>query len=86
MNSLSWRRIRGGDAAIPLGGIGSVWGPIIGASVLFPLSEITRVWLGGSGGAEDLMIYGALILVLSVVYPGGLVGLFRRFLAARHHA
>ena len=61
-----------------LGGLGTLWGPIIGASVLFPLSELTRVWFGGTGGAEDLMIYGALILVISVAYPGGLIGLFRK--------
>ena len=63
-----------------LGGIGTLWGPIIGASVLFPLSEFTRVWFGGSGGAEDLMIYGALIVVISVAYPGGLITLLRRWL------
>ncbi|MDX1432354.1 MAG: branched-chain amino acid ABC transporter permease [Gammaproteobacteria bacterium] len=64
-----------------LGGIGTLWGPIIGASVLFPLSEFTRVWFGGTGGAEDLMIYGALIVVISVAYPGGLITLLRRVLA-----
>ena len=61
-----------------LGGIGTLWGPIIGAGVLFPLSEATRVWLGGTGGAEDLMIYGALILLISVFWPGGLLALLRR--------
>ena len=61
-----------------LGGIGTLWGPIIGAGVLFPLSEATRVWFGGTGGAEDLMIYGALILLISVFYPGGLLALLRR--------
>ena len=61
-----------------LGGIGTVWGPIVGAGVLFPLSEATRVWFGGTGGAEDLMIYGALILLISVFWPGGLLALLRR--------
>ena len=61
-----------------LGGIGTLWGPIIGAGVLFPLSEATRVWFGGTGGAEDLMIYGALILLISVFYPGGILALLRR--------
>jgi branched-chain amino acid transport system permease protein len=61
-----------------LGGVGTLWGPIIGAAVLFPLSEATRVYFGGSGGAEDLMIYGALILLISIFYPAGLIGLVRR--------
>ncbi len=61
-----------------LGGLGTLWGPIIGASVLFPLAEGTRIWFGGGGGAEDLMIYGALILLISIFYPGGLISLLRR--------
>ncbi len=61
-----------------LGGLGTLWGPIVGAGVLFPLSELTRVWFGGTGGAQDLMIYGALILLISVFWPGGLVSLVRR--------
>ena len=63
-----------------LGGLGTLWGPIIGASVLFPLSELTRVWFGGTGGAEDLMIYGVLILLISVFYPGGVIAMLRRAL------
>ena len=43
-----------------LGGVGTLWGPALGAAVLIPLSETTRVWLGGTGKAVDLMIYGAL--------------------------
>ena len=61
-----------------LGGLGTLWGPIIGAGVLFPLSEATRVYFGGTGGAEDLMIYGALILLMSVFYSGGILALLRR--------
>jgi branched-chain amino acid transport system permease protein len=61
-----------------LGGLGTLWGPMIGAAILFPLSELTRVWFGGIGGAEDLMIYGALILLISVFWPGGVISLLRR--------
>jgi branched-chain amino acid transport system permease protein len=66
-----------------LGGLGTLWGPIIGAAVLVPLSEATRVWFGGTGGAEDLMIYGALITIIAVCYPSGLIGLGRRLLEGR---
>ncbi len=58
-----------------LGGVGTLWGPIVGAAVLLPLSEATRIYFGGTGGAEDLMIYGALIVLISIFYPKGLVGL-----------
>jgi branched-chain amino acid transport system permease protein len=62
-----------------LGGVGTLWGPLVGAAVLIPLGEATRIWLGGTGRALDLVIYGALIMVVSVVQPAGLVGIARRF-------
>jgi branched-chain amino acid transport system permease protein len=61
-----------------LGGVGTLWGPLLGAAVLVPLSEGTRVALGGGGKALDLLIYGALIMLIAIFQPGGLVGLFRR--------
>jgi branched-chain amino acid transport system permease protein len=61
-----------------LGGVGTLWGPVLGAAVLVPLSEGTRVMLGGSGKAIDLLVYGALIVVIAVVQPDGLMGLARR--------
>jgi branched-chain amino acid transport system permease protein len=65
-----------------LGGVGSLWGPLLGAAVLVPLSEGTRVLLGGTGKALDLVIYGALIMLIAVFQPAGLIGLVRQ-LAAR---
>ncbi|MDH4246587.1 MAG: branched-chain amino acid ABC transporter permease [Deltaproteobacteria bacterium] len=61
-----------------MGGVGTLWGPVIGAAVLVPLSEATRIWFGGTGGTVDLMIYGVLIVLLSIYRPDGLVGLFQR--------
>jgi branched-chain amino acid transport system permease protein len=61
-----------------LGGVGSLWGPLLGAAVLVPLSEGTRVMLGGTGKALDLVIYGALIMIIAVFQPAGLIGLVRR--------
>ncbi len=62
-----------------LGGVGTLWGPLIGAIVLIPTSELTRSYLGGAGGV-DLMIYGGLIVAISLARPAGLVSLlgFRR--------
>jgi branched-chain amino acid transport system permease protein len=61
-----------------LGGVGTVWGPLLGAAVLIPLSELTRIHLGGSGKAVDLMVYGGLIVLVSIFQPAGLAGLRRR--------
>ena len=45
-----------------LGGIGTLWGPMLGAVILIPLTELTRSFIGGSGRGVDLIVYGALIV------------------------
>ncbi|HEY0205656.1 MAG TPA: branched-chain amino acid ABC transporter permease [Acetobacteraceae bacterium] len=59
-----------------LGGVGTLWGPLLGAVVLIPVSELSRSYLGGSGQGVDLMIYGGLIVAVSLARPAGLVSLF----------
>jgi branched-chain amino acid transport system permease protein len=61
-----------------LGGVGTLWGPLIGAAILIPLGEWTRVALGGTGKAIDLLAYGALIMLVSVIQPGGIMALAER--------
>ncbi|HUC68511.1 MAG TPA: branched-chain amino acid ABC transporter permease [Stellaceae bacterium] len=58
-----------------LGGVGMLWGPLIGSAVLIPLSELSRSYLGGSGSGIDLMLYGALITGVALARPQGLVSL-----------
>ncbi len=60
-----------------LGGIGNIYGPIIGAGILIPLSEYTRTALGGTGKGIDLMIYGALIVFIACFEPKGIIGIVR---------
>lgn len=60
-----------------LGGLGTIAGPIIGALVLIPMAEYTRVFLGGRGGGLHLVVYGLLIVLISVFQPAGLMGLLR---------
>ncbi|MGZ3595764.1 MAG: branched-chain amino acid ABC transporter permease [Syntrophales bacterium] len=61
-----------------LGGAGSVMGPVIGAAVLIPIAEVTRVWLGHRGTGVDMLIYGFLITIISVYQPQGVWGLLSR--------
>jgi branched-chain amino acid transport system permease protein len=61
-----------------LGGAGTVIGPILGAAILIPLSEYSRILLGGTGKGLDLIVFGALILFISVYQPRGLVGFLRK--------
>jgi branched-chain amino acid transport system permease protein len=63
---------------VVLGGAGTIVGPLLGAAVLVPLSAVTSVVLGGTGRSVDLVVYGALIMLIAAFEPGGLVGLARR--------
>lgn len=60
-----------------LGGIGTLWGPLLGAFILIPLSELTRSYLGGTGTGADLIIYGSLIMVIALIQPEGLLSFFQ---------
>jgi branched-chain amino acid transport system permease protein len=73
-----------------LGGIGTLFGPVLGSVVLTTIEELTRSGLGGSGRGTDTIIYAALIIAIAVFYPSGLLGWWRgwrlRRLARRHVA
>jgi branched-chain amino acid transport system permease protein len=58
-----------------LGGSGTLWGPAVGAAILVPLSEYSRIWFGGSGRTVDLIIYGILILLVCMWRPSGMLSL-----------
>ncbi len=61
-----------------LGGAGTIMGPVIGAVILVPASEYTRVALGYKGTGMDMLIYGLLITLISMYYPEGVWKLFSR--------
>lgn len=58
-----------------VGGMGTVYGPVIGALVLGPLGEVTRGLLGGYQGVY-LMIYGAILVGVIIFLPKGIYGWF----------
>ena len=62
-----------------LGGLGSVWGPVIGAFILIPISEFTRIKMGGGGTGIDIMVYGLLIILICLFQPNGIIGIFKQF-------
>ena len=57
-----------------VGGIGTLWGPPVGALVYVVLAKAVALQLGGGGKGYDLVIYGALIVVIAAVRPSGIVG------------
>jgi branched-chain amino acid transport system permease protein len=69
-----------------IGGVGTVWGPVAGAAILGPLSDVTATllrqppeflsFLAGRGGL-DVMLYAALLIVIVLVLPQGVYGAVR---------
>ncbi len=53
-----------------LGGVGSVWGPVIGAALLTVLPQVLARWK-----SYEELIYSVIILVVILVLPGGITSL-----------
>ncbi|WP_291295887.1 branched-chain amino acid ABC transporter permease [Elioraea sp.] len=60
-----------------VGGIGTVWGPLLGALVLQALSELGK-HLGGDAPGLGLVLFGAVLIIVVRFAPEGIVGLIRR--------
>lgn len=60
-----------------VGGLGTVFGPLVGAVALHGLGELTKLAAGSIPGI-DLMVFGALLVVAVAFAPDGILGLARR--------
>ena len=60
-----------------LGGVGTLFGPVIGSFILTPLSEISRGFLGGYRGVH-MMIYGVIMILLMLFLPHGVGAWFEK--------
>lgn len=58
-----------------MGGVGAMFGPLIGAAVLIPIQEATRIYWSGAGQAIDQLIYGLLIIIMVALQPRGIMGM-----------
>ena len=54
------------------GGVGTYWGPLIGAAILIPLSETLHAELGEIVPGIQGVIYGAAIILIMLLAPEGL--------------
>jgi branched-chain amino acid transport system permease protein len=61
-----------------VGGTGTILGPVLGAVIMRPLSEITRMLLGGARAGAHGMVYAILLILVVLFMPKGLMGLFGR--------
>lgn len=58
-----------------IGGLGTFWGPILGAIVLTFISEVFRITMP----SLSLLVYGALMMFIILYWPKGLVSFFDRY-------
>ena len=58
-----------------IGGIGTVYGPLLGALVVRSLGEATKLITGHAPGL-DLVIYGCVLVLVVAFAPRGIAGLF----------
>lgn len=57
-----------------VGGMGTVWGPVLGAVVLHLLSDFTRNLFGELPGI-NMVIYGTVLVLIVIFVPRGIAGI-----------
>ncbi len=64
-----------------VGGLGTIFGPVIGSIILTPLSEISRAYFA-KGGLEGLhlILYGVLTILVVLFMPKGIIVYVKRLL------
>jgi branched-chain amino acid transport system permease protein len=61
-----------------VGGMGTLFGPLLGAIILVPLSEGTKAWFTSSRGIH-MLVYGIVLMLFLRFMSQGLLGVFDRF-------
>lgn len=61
-----------------VGGMGTLWGPVLGAVVLHTLADLTRNLFGAVPGI-NLVIYGVVLVLIVMFLPRGLAGILDRW-------
>lgn len=67
---------------VMLGGSGTIWGPVLGAAIVV----LVREWLWASFPALHLLLMGAVIIVIVLFLPGGVLSLFAKHRSVRPEA
>jgi branched-chain amino acid transport system permease protein len=70
-----------------VGGIGTLWGPVVGTILLETTSTLLQSWLGSSLGGLQLTVYSLILMAVILWRPTGLMGMvteaYQRYLNRR---
>jgi branched-chain amino acid transport system permease protein len=56
-----------------VGGIGTLWGPVVGTVLLEATSALLQSWLGSSHGGVQLTVYSLILMAVILWRPSGLL-------------
>jgi branched-chain amino acid transport system permease protein len=68
-----------------VGGIGTLWGPVIGTVLLETTSALLQSWLGNSIGGIQLTVYSLILMAVILWRPTGIMGFVTELAARRQH-
>jgi branched-chain amino acid transport system permease protein len=57
-----------------VGGVGTMWGPVLGALLLEPAAALVQSWLGANHGGVQLTLYAIILMAVILWRPDGLLG------------
>ena len=67
-----------------VGGLGTIWGPVIGTAILVPINELLRASLGTRLSGFSFVVYGVILMLVVMFLPKGLVSLKDKYEAWRY--
>ncbi|HLX81943.1 MAG TPA: branched-chain amino acid ABC transporter permease [Burkholderiales bacterium] len=66
-----------------VGGVGTLWGPLIGTVLLETTSALLQSWLGNSIGGVQLTVYSLILMAVILWKPTGIMGYVAEVYARR---
>src|SRR5581483_5787945 len=66
-----------------VGGIGTLWGPVIGTVLLETTSALLQSWLGNAIGGVQLTVYSLILMAIILWRPTGIMGFLMEWRARR---
>jgi branched-chain amino acid transport system permease protein len=57
-----------------VGGVGTLWGPVVGTILLEPVAALIQSWFGATQGGIQLTLYAIILLAVILWQPEGILG------------